>query len=63
MSLKYEYGFSGAILFSLCYINFWMVYLYKGKIKQMIRGILFLVNKENKLTACITDGDIRRFLC
>lgn len=25
-------------------------------------GILFLVNAENQLTGCITDGDIRRFL-
>ena len=26
------------------------------------RGILFLVDEHGKLTACITDGDIRRFL-
>lgn len=25
-------------------------------------GILFLVNEDNKLSACITDGDVRRFL-
>lgn len=25
-------------------------------------GILFLVNTENQLTGCITDGDVRRFL-
>ena len=25
-------------------------------------GILFLVDKENKLLGCITDGDVRRFL-
>ena len=26
------------------------------------RGILFLVNENDALTSCITDGDIRRFL-
>ena len=25
-------------------------------------GILFLVDKENKLLGCITDGDVRRYL-
>ena len=26
------------------------------------RGILFILNHDNKLLGCITDGDIRRFL-
>ena len=32
------------------------------KIDSNRRGILFLVDGQGKLTACITDGDIRRFL-
>ena len=32
------------------------------KIDRNTCGILFLVDDEEKLTGCITDGDIRRFL-
>ena len=32
------------------------------KIDENSYGILFLVNNTQKLTACITDGDVRRFL-
>ena len=32
------------------------------KIDNNAKGILFLVNGEDKLVGCITDGDIRRFL-
>lgn len=32
------------------------------KIDRNETGILFLVNDENKLLGCITDGDVRRFL-
>ena len=32
------------------------------KIDENTCGILFLVNENNILTACITDGDIRRYL-
>lgn len=32
------------------------------KIDQNASGILFITDNSNKLTACITDGDIRRFL-
>ena len=32
------------------------------KIDKNANGILFLVNENNQLTACITDGDVRRFL-
>ena len=32
------------------------------KIDKNSYGILFLVNQEERLTACITDGDIRRYL-
>lgn len=32
------------------------------RIDKNRNGILFIVDDENKLTGCITDGDIRRFL-
>lgn len=32
------------------------------KIDKNANGILFLVNEDDQLTACITDGDVRRFL-
>lgn len=32
------------------------------KIDANSEGILFLINHENKLTGCITDGDVRRYL-
>lgn len=32
------------------------------KIDKNASGILFIADNSNKLTACITDGDIRRFL-
>lgn len=32
------------------------------KIDQNANGILFLLNDNNELAACITDGDIRRYL-
>ena len=32
------------------------------KIDSNSRGILFIVNENDKLTGCVTDGDIRRYL-
>ena len=33
-----------------------------SKIDENAKGILFIVNSENRLTGCVTDGDIRRWL-
>ena len=32
------------------------------KIDANTSGILFIIDKNNKLVGCVTDGDIRRFL-
>ena len=33
-----------------------------SKIDKNAKGILFIVNSENQLIGCVTDGDIRRWL-